>query len=188
MQARFDAAGIPAHASSREWHLANTGPWGSEEMMSYERAIREGLLRSVLAPRAADHRQARDLAARGLYCQPRCVDRESRMNAQPDTTGSCRPEGRLARSSATVTHRRAVARRGRRQDARRVGSGDRGRLCAGGRRRGGGHRSGREGGPQGIRGGALALDASERARPAPVEAVRRDRGECGGAGAAGDAR
>jgi NAD(P)H dehydrogenase (quinone) len=41
MQARFDAAGIPRRFVEG-MAPANTGPWGSEEMMSYERAIREG--------------------------------------------------------------------------------------------------------------------------------------------------
>ena len=41
MQARFDAAGIPRRFVEG-MAPANSGPWGSEEMMSYERAIREG--------------------------------------------------------------------------------------------------------------------------------------------------
>jgi len=41
MQARFDAAGIPRRFIEG-MAPANTGPWGSEEVMSYERAIREG--------------------------------------------------------------------------------------------------------------------------------------------------
>ncbi len=41
MQARFDAAGIPRRFIEG-MVAANSGPWGSEEMMSYERAIREG--------------------------------------------------------------------------------------------------------------------------------------------------
>lgn len=41
MLARFDAAGIPRRFVEG-MAPANTGPWGSEEMMSYERAIREG--------------------------------------------------------------------------------------------------------------------------------------------------
>ena len=41
MQARFDAAGIPRRYVEG-MVLEQQGPWGSEEMMSYERAIREG--------------------------------------------------------------------------------------------------------------------------------------------------
>ena len=41
MQARFDAAGIPRRFVEG-MAPASSGPWGSEEMMSYERAIREG--------------------------------------------------------------------------------------------------------------------------------------------------
>ena len=41
MQARFDAAGIPRRYSEGMFN-EKTGPWASEEMMSYERAIREG--------------------------------------------------------------------------------------------------------------------------------------------------
>jgi NAD(P)H dehydrogenase (quinone) len=41
MQARFDAAGIPRRFVEG-MDSVNIGPWGSEEMMSYERAIREG--------------------------------------------------------------------------------------------------------------------------------------------------
>src|SRR5262249_54414549 len=41
MQARFDAAGIPRRFIEG-MAPANTGPWGSEEVMSYERAIRGG--------------------------------------------------------------------------------------------------------------------------------------------------
>ncbi|HEY4211260.1 MAG TPA: SDR family oxidoreductase [Steroidobacteraceae bacterium] len=41
MQARFDAAGIPRRYTEGMFNEA-TGPWASEEMMSYERAIREG--------------------------------------------------------------------------------------------------------------------------------------------------
>jgi NAD(P)H dehydrogenase (quinone) len=41
MQARFDAAGVPRRHIEGTLHEA-AGAWGSEEMMSYERAIREG--------------------------------------------------------------------------------------------------------------------------------------------------
>jgi NAD(P)H dehydrogenase (quinone) len=41
MHARFDAAGIPRRYVEG-MTVGNIGPWGSEEMMSYERAIREG--------------------------------------------------------------------------------------------------------------------------------------------------
>jgi NAD(P)H dehydrogenase (quinone) len=41
MQARFDAAGVPRRHIEGTVHEA-AGAWGSEEMMSYERAIREG--------------------------------------------------------------------------------------------------------------------------------------------------
>jgi len=41
MQARFDAAGVPRRHVEGTVHAA-AGAWGSEEMMSYERAIREG--------------------------------------------------------------------------------------------------------------------------------------------------
>jgi len=41
MQARFDAAGIPRRFVEG-MQTPQGGPWGSEEMMSYERAIREG--------------------------------------------------------------------------------------------------------------------------------------------------
>jgi NAD(P)H dehydrogenase (quinone) len=41
MQARFDAAGVPRRHIEGTVH-AQAGAWGSEEMMSYERAIREG--------------------------------------------------------------------------------------------------------------------------------------------------
>ncbi len=41
MQARFDAAGIPRRYTEGMFNEA-TGAWASEEMMSYERAIREG--------------------------------------------------------------------------------------------------------------------------------------------------
>lgn len=41
MQARFDAAGIPRRFVEG-MAAVDSGPWGSEEMMSYERAIREG--------------------------------------------------------------------------------------------------------------------------------------------------
>jgi NAD(P)H dehydrogenase (quinone) len=41
MQARFDAAGVPRRHIEGSVH-AQAGAWGSEEMMSYERAIREG--------------------------------------------------------------------------------------------------------------------------------------------------
>jgi NAD(P)H dehydrogenase (quinone) len=41
MQARFDAAGVPRRHVEGTVH-AQAGAWGSEEMMSYERAIREG--------------------------------------------------------------------------------------------------------------------------------------------------
>jgi NAD(P)H dehydrogenase (quinone) len=41
MQARFDAAGVPRRHIEGTLH-EQAGAWGSEEMMSYERAIREG--------------------------------------------------------------------------------------------------------------------------------------------------
>jgi NAD(P)H dehydrogenase (quinone) len=41
MQARFDAAGVPRRHIEGTVHKA-AGAWGSEEMMSYERGIREG--------------------------------------------------------------------------------------------------------------------------------------------------
>ncbi len=41
MQARFDAAGVPRRHIEGSLHQA-AGAWGSEEMMSYERGIREG--------------------------------------------------------------------------------------------------------------------------------------------------
>jgi NAD(P)H dehydrogenase (quinone) len=41
MQARFDAAGVPRRHIEGTVHEA-AGAWGSEEMMSYERGIREG--------------------------------------------------------------------------------------------------------------------------------------------------
>jgi NAD(P)H dehydrogenase (quinone) len=41
MQARFDAAGVPRRHIEGTVH-EKAGAWGSEEMMSYERAIREG--------------------------------------------------------------------------------------------------------------------------------------------------
>jgi NAD(P)H dehydrogenase (quinone) len=41
MQARFDAAGVPRRHIEGTVHAA-AGAWGSEEMMSYERGIREG--------------------------------------------------------------------------------------------------------------------------------------------------
>jgi NAD(P)H dehydrogenase (quinone) len=41
MQARFDAAGVPRRHIEGSVHQA-AGAWGSEEMMSYERGIREG--------------------------------------------------------------------------------------------------------------------------------------------------
>ena len=41
MQARFDAAGVPRRHIEGTVH-EQAGAWGSEEMMSYERAIREG--------------------------------------------------------------------------------------------------------------------------------------------------
>jgi len=41
MQARFDAMGVPRRHVEGTVHQA-AGAWGSEEMMSYERAIREG--------------------------------------------------------------------------------------------------------------------------------------------------
>jgi NAD(P)H dehydrogenase (quinone) len=41
MQARFDAAGVPRRHIEGTVHQA-AGAWGSEEMMSYERGIREG--------------------------------------------------------------------------------------------------------------------------------------------------
>ena len=41
MQARFDAAGFPRRFVEG-MSVERSGPWGSEEMMSYERAIREG--------------------------------------------------------------------------------------------------------------------------------------------------
>jgi NAD(P)H dehydrogenase (quinone) len=41
MQARFDAAGVPRRHVEGTVHQA-AGAWGSEEMMSYERGIREG--------------------------------------------------------------------------------------------------------------------------------------------------
>lgn len=41
MQARFDAAGVPRRHIEGTLHQA-AGAWGSEEMMSYERGIREG--------------------------------------------------------------------------------------------------------------------------------------------------
>jgi NAD(P)H dehydrogenase (quinone) len=41
MQARFDAAGIPRRYVEGMYHK-HTGAWASEEMMSYERAVREG--------------------------------------------------------------------------------------------------------------------------------------------------
>jgi NAD(P)H dehydrogenase (quinone) len=41
MQARFDAAGVPRRHVEGTVH-EQAGAWGSEEMMSYERAIREG--------------------------------------------------------------------------------------------------------------------------------------------------
>jgi NAD(P)H dehydrogenase (quinone) len=41
MQARFDAMGVPRRHIEGTVHQA-AGAWGSEEMMSYERAIREG--------------------------------------------------------------------------------------------------------------------------------------------------
>jgi NAD(P)H dehydrogenase (quinone) len=41
MQARFDAAGVPRRHIEGTLHKA-AGAWGSEEMMSYERGIREG--------------------------------------------------------------------------------------------------------------------------------------------------
>jgi NAD(P)H dehydrogenase (quinone) len=41
MQARFDAAGVPRRHVEGTLH-EQAGAWGSEEMMSYERAIREG--------------------------------------------------------------------------------------------------------------------------------------------------
>jgi NAD(P)H dehydrogenase (quinone) len=41
MQARFDAAGVPRRHIEGKVH-EKAGAWGSEEMMSYERAIREG--------------------------------------------------------------------------------------------------------------------------------------------------
>ena len=41
MQARFDAAGVPRRHIEGKLH-EQAGAWGSEEMMSYERAIREG--------------------------------------------------------------------------------------------------------------------------------------------------
>ena len=41
MQARFDAAGVPRRHVEGTVHAA-AGAWGSEEMMSYERGIREG--------------------------------------------------------------------------------------------------------------------------------------------------
>jgi NAD(P)H dehydrogenase (quinone) len=41
MQARFDAAGVPRRHIEGTLH-EKAGAWGSEEMMSYERAIREG--------------------------------------------------------------------------------------------------------------------------------------------------
>jgi NAD(P)H dehydrogenase (quinone) len=41
MQARFDAAGVPRRHIEGAVH-EKAGAWGSEEMMSYERAIREG--------------------------------------------------------------------------------------------------------------------------------------------------
>jgi NAD(P)H dehydrogenase (quinone) len=41
MQARFDAAGVPRRHIEGTMHAA-AGAWGSEEMMSYERGIREG--------------------------------------------------------------------------------------------------------------------------------------------------
>ena len=41
MQARFDAMGVPRRHIEGTVHAA-AGAWGSEEMMSYERAIREG--------------------------------------------------------------------------------------------------------------------------------------------------
>jgi NAD(P)H dehydrogenase (quinone) len=41
MQARFDAAGVPRRHIEGAVHQA-AGAWGSEEMMSYERGIREG--------------------------------------------------------------------------------------------------------------------------------------------------
>jgi NAD(P)H dehydrogenase (quinone) len=41
MQARFDAAGVPRRHIEGTLH-ENAGAWGSEEMLSYERAIRDG--------------------------------------------------------------------------------------------------------------------------------------------------
>jgi NAD(P)H dehydrogenase (quinone) len=41
MQAHFDALGVPRRHVEGSVHQA-AGAWGSEEMMSYERGIREG--------------------------------------------------------------------------------------------------------------------------------------------------